>query len=229
MNTSTLIAIILPTIISSICFIILVTIHNVVQIRLAERFGDFSAKSEGTNTWNPLVHLDLLGSLLFLSTSLSFLGSGMGWGKSVIINEYNFEKPKFQKILVHLAGIGVYLTATLISFIFLCIIIKVTGNMSIASGTTATSALQTSIILLSVLGTSAQLLILDLLPFPPFDSYGIVSEILPQFLLPFTEPLEMYAPWIIALILSPIIPVGTIIHLFFNSFVAYLLSAIIGW
>ena len=82
----------------SIIFILLaVTIHEFAHAWMAERLGDPTARLSGRLTLNPLVHLDVLGTL-----TLIFFG--FGWGKPVPIDPYNLRSPKRDQALISLAG-----------------------------------------------------------------------------------------------------------------------------
>ena len=57
-----------------------VTLHEVAHGWAAYKFGDPSAKLAGRLTLNPLKHLDLVGTLVFLITRM------VGWAKPVPVN-----------------------------------------------------------------------------------------------------------------------------------------------
>ncbi|MBW8034781.1 MAG: site-2 protease family protein [Planctomycetes bacterium] len=73
------------------------TVHEAAHAITAKWLGDRTAEKMGRVSLNPLRHLSLYGTLaLFV---LHF-----GWGKPVIVNLYNFKKPKFYYLLSSLAG-----------------------------------------------------------------------------------------------------------------------------
>ena len=74
-----------PTFIISI--LIALSVHEWAHGMMAYRLGDHTAKEQGRLTLNPIAHLDLLGTILFLTV-------GFGWGKPVPINERNFRHPR---------------------------------------------------------------------------------------------------------------------------------------
>ncbi len=73
------------------------TVHEAAHAISAKWLGDRTAEKMGRISLNPLRHLSLYGTL-----ALFFLG--FGWGKPVIVNLYNFKKPKFYYLLSSLAG-----------------------------------------------------------------------------------------------------------------------------
>ena len=73
------------------------TIHEYAHALVAYRLGDDTAKNQGRLSLNPLVHLDLLGTLLLFIVHF-------GWAKPVPVNPRNFKNPKKDMLLVALAG-----------------------------------------------------------------------------------------------------------------------------
>lgn len=71
-----------PTLISRvITLIIAFTVHEYSHARVADSFGDDTPRANGRLTLNPLVHLDLIGTLMLLVV-------GFGWAKPVPVNPY---------------------------------------------------------------------------------------------------------------------------------------------
>lgn len=77
--------------------IIGLTVHEAAHAISAKWLGDRTSEKMGRISLNPLRHLSIYGTL-----ALFFLG--FGWGKPVIVNLYNFKKPKFYYLLSSLAG-----------------------------------------------------------------------------------------------------------------------------
>ncbi len=82
---------------SALLFIIAIVLHEVAHGYVAYLLGDPTAKNAGRLTLNPIMHLDLLGTLaLFI---LKF-----GWAKPVPIDPMYFKNPRRGIFLVSLAG-----------------------------------------------------------------------------------------------------------------------------
>jgi len=73
------------------------TVHEAAHALSARWLGDRTAERMGRVSLNPLRHLSPLGTL-----ALFFIG--FGWGKPVIVNLYNFKRPKLYYLLSSLAG-----------------------------------------------------------------------------------------------------------------------------
>jgi len=70
---------------------------------MAHKLGDPTPKEQGRVTLNPFAHLDLLGTLLILASSL--VGMPIGWGKPVQTDPDSYKVgPRLGKGLVAAAG-----------------------------------------------------------------------------------------------------------------------------
>jgi Zn-dependent protease len=85
-------------------FIIAVVIHEYSHGRMALHLGDDTAQEANRLSFNPLVHIDLVGTIL-LPLTLTLIGFiPLGWAKPMPINPYNFNNRKRDTALVSLAG-----------------------------------------------------------------------------------------------------------------------------
>ena len=81
----------------AMAIIFALAIHEFFHAWMAYYLGDNTAKDQGRLTINPLVHLDLFGTILLFIV-------GIGWGKPVPFNPYNLRNQKWGPSLVALAG-----------------------------------------------------------------------------------------------------------------------------
>lgn len=81
----------------AMAIIFALAIHEFFHAWMAYYLGDNTAKDQGRLTINPLVHLDLFGTILLFIV-------GIGWGKPVPFNPYNLRNQKWGPALVALAG-----------------------------------------------------------------------------------------------------------------------------
>ena len=175
------IAVFLPTI------IIALTVHEFSHAWVAYKLGDPTAKAHGRLTFNPLAHLDPLGTLMLILFRF-------GWGKPVPINEYNFKNPVVGMALSSLAGpMSNLLMALLGTFLF---------------NTFAGINQYLNIILIYFVLINIVLMIFNLLPVPPLDGHKIVRAILPEKLRYSWESLENYSPYILLATLFIIVYTG---------------------
>ena len=88
-----------PVLISYIIFLLIcLPVHEFSHAFVANYFGDDTPRANGRLTLNPLVHLDLIGALVFLV-------AGFGWARPVPINPYALQKRSRSAVMwVSLAG-----------------------------------------------------------------------------------------------------------------------------
>ena len=148
-----------------------VIIHEVAHGWVAYRMGDPTAKWLGRLTFNPLKHLDPIGTLMLFI-------AGFGWAKPVPVNFNNISDRRKGLIFVSSAGI-------LANILFAFVALSFTRLFSISSSEIAL------ILVYYVVQINLTLAALNLIPIPPLDGskilMGIVSE-RPRYLLAQLEP-----------------------------------------
>jgi Zn-dependent protease len=82
--------------------VICITVHEFAHAYSAYRAGDDTPKAQGRISLNPIDHLDPMGTIMMVVSSLS--GFGIGWGKPVQINPNNFKHPRWDDLRVSLWG-----------------------------------------------------------------------------------------------------------------------------
>lgn len=146
-----------------------VVVHEVAHGYVAYRFGDLTAKYQGRLTFNPIKHIDPLGSIV-LPLIMALLPGGLilGWAKPVPINPYNFTRRKLGEFATAFAG---PLSNIIIAALFITLI-RFSGILRMSPVFVELSL--TIVIINSVLA------FFNLIPIPPLDGYRIVSLLLPQ-------------------------------------------------
>lgn len=144
-----------------VALLITLTVHEASHALVAYYLGDPTAKLKGRLTLNPIPHLDLMGSLIFLVTQT------IGWAKPVPINPNNFKTPVRDSALTALAG-------PMSNFIFAFIIalpLKYLG---------AYMPEVLSLFLWMLFHVNVLLGIFNMFPFPPLDGSKILGLIIPR-------------------------------------------------
>ncbi len=148
-----------------------VVIHEVAHAYSAYKFGDLTAKYQGRLTFNPIKHIDPIGSII-VPLVLSLLPGGLilGWAKPIPINPYNFSKRKLGEFITTIAG---PVSNMLIAGIFI-VLVRSAGDIGLQS-----SFIELSLVIILI---NTVLACFNLMPIPPLDGYRIVSLLLPQHL-----------------------------------------------
>ena len=144
-------------------------IHEVAHGYAALYQGDVTAKYEGRLTLNPLVHIDIIGSVL-LPLAL-FIGNSpvlFGWAKPVPINPYNFKNQRYGEAIVSFAGPA----SNLVIAVIFGLLIRLANSFSVAQSTITIMSL---IVLINLI-----LAIFNLVPIPPLDGSKILFAFIPK-------------------------------------------------
>ena len=170
----------------AIAFLIAITVHEFSHAYVAYRLGDPTPKVQGRITFNPIAHMDILGTLMILFGPI-------GWAKPVQFNPYNFRGNKrVGKIMTTLAGpLSNLVTAVVFAFLYVLILDPLVTDSVWSSFFVE---LVNAVIWLNVL-----FFIFNLVPLPPLDGYWIVSDLLPRSVARKLDPFEKYGPFVLLL------------------------------
>jgi len=159
-----------------------IVIHEISHGFMAEYFGDDTARNAGRLTLNPILHIDLFGSILLPAVLiLSHSPFMFGWAKPVPYNPNNLSNRKWGTIAVAAAGV---LANFFIAIIF-GIIIRLTFGM----------ALQPNFYFITsaIVIVNLALAIFNLVPIPPLDGSKILFSFLPERAFSFILAYEQYS------------------------------------
>ena len=177
----------------SLPIIFAITVHEAAHGYAAKYFGDMTAFHLKRISLNPLRHIDPLGTII-LPALLFFLQAGFifGWAKPVPVNFSNLRNPKKDMLWVALAGPG----ANLIMAILWTIVYS---NQQLVP-----SIGQNFISIMAVAGIQINivLMVLNLLPLPPFDGGRVAVSLLPYPWSSKLARLERYGFFILIFLLA---------------------------
>lgn len=193
-----------------------ITLHEASHAWVACRLGDNSAKALGRLSFNPLRHIDILGTVIVPITILllSQFHFVFGWAKPVPIDSRQLKNPRWDMALIAAAGP--------ISNLLMAIIW--TGLLKLSLPTTASISLPLLFLVLTAqAGVMINLLLafLNLIPLPPLDGGRIAMALLPykgtlilQKIEPYGFFLLLALLWtgILSTVLTPLIE-GTLVFL----------------
>jgi Zn-dependent protease len=149
-------ALLLPIVLVSL------TLHELAHAWVAWKLGDPTAKSQGRLTLNPIVHLDPLGTLMFVLTAL-IANLPFGWARPVPVDPRYFRRAKEGMAIVAAAG-------PLMNFLLALVALAVYWHGGLEGRTL--EVVEKAYIVNLVLG------IFNLVPVPPLDGSRIVGVVM---------------------------------------------------
>lgn len=146
------------------------TIHEAAHAWTAYRLGDPTARALGRVSLNPIVHIDLIGTVVLpLLAAVSHFPI-IGWAKPVPVNPRNFRNPRRDFVLVAAAGPISNLLQACVAAILLRIAV------ALAQGDAGGMLLNA---LLMAVEINLLLAFFNLIPVPPLDGGNVLLGILP--------------------------------------------------
>jgi len=134
------------------------TFHEFAHAFVADRLGDPTPRALGRLSLNPLVHLDLLGTLFFVVF-------GFGWARPVPVNPRHFADPRRGMLQVALAGPLANVT--------LAFVVGALLKVPDLPGGPLTLEVLSALIWINVI-----LALFNLIPIPPLDGSRILESLL---------------------------------------------------
>ena len=161
-----------------IAFIVLLfslTVHETAHAWTADRLGDPTARLAGRVSLNPVVHADLIGTVLFPLLSLVGGIPLIGWAKPVPVNLGRLRRGRTDYVLVAAAGPASNLLLALVAAAVLAVMpweSLLTGSRDVA---TPLFTLLSRAVTLNVL-----LAVFNMLLIPPLDGGNVLAGLLPR-------------------------------------------------
>ncbi|EMS73167.1 site-2 protease family protein [Ruminiclostridium cellobioparum] len=188
-------------------------LHEFAHAKMSDALGDPTPRSQGRITLDPRSHIDIIGFIVMLI-------AGFGWAKPVMTNPRFYKKPRRDDILVSIAG---PLMNLLIAVVFygLTKILLLSNILNNNIGKNVAS------LLVITAGINVVLFVLNMIPFPMFDGYHVISNLFNTWRYRFFNLLEQYGMFIFILLavsgmLGKIIsPVVNVVNNFLINLILY--------
>ena len=160
-----------------ILFVVLLfslTVHEMAHAWTADRLGDPTARLLGRVSLNPMVHADLIGTIVFPLVSMVSGATLIGWAKPVPVTVRYLRHPRRDYILVAAAGPASNLALAVFAAILLAIVPVSPQTLGESNVSAPIAMLLSRLVYLNVL-----LAVFNMLPIPPLDGGNVLAGLLP--------------------------------------------------
>lgn len=145
--------------------IIGLSFHEFAHAWVSDRLGDPTPRRQGRVTINPLAHIDWIGFLALLLV-------GFGWGKPVQIDPTYYKNRRRDEFLVGIAGVTMNLLIAIICSIPARAMVK-----AFRGAGTSDLIYNIYLIIFYTITINIVLMIFNLIPCPPLDGWGIITQL----------------------------------------------------
>lgn len=193
------------------------TVHEYSHAKMADHYGDTTARNQGRLTLNPIAHIDPIGIFLLIFAHI-------GWGKPVQVNPNNFTSNKsrgYCEAMISFAGpLSNFILAIVLTMIQALTIVPLYSLGEF--GMILAMLIEYAIIVNIGLG------VFNLIPLPPLDGEKIFKNILPSgaksWLARNSQMLEMLflILWITGLLGEVVSPVINVVYTLIKTPIGYL-------
>jgi Zn-dependent protease len=160
--------------ISMIVLLFSLTVHEMAHAWSADNLGDPTARLLGRVSLNPIVHADLIGTIVFPLIAMVSGAPLLGWAKPVPVNMRYLRHPRRDYMLVAAAGPASNLVLAIGGALLLAIMPISPQTLDQATVTVPLAAILSQLIRLNVL-----LAVFNMIPIPPLDGGNVLAGLLP--------------------------------------------------
>ena len=165
--------------------IIGLSFHEFAHAWVSDKLGDPTPRRQGRVTVNPLAHIDWVGFAALLLV-------GFGWGKPVQIDPGYYKHRRRDEFLVSIAGVAMNL---LLAVLFS---IPARAMVKAFSGAAASDIVYNIyLILFYTVSINIVLMIFNLIPCPPLDGWGIITQLFGLERYSWWYKVYQYGTWIL--------------------------------
>ena len=151
------------------------TVHEMAHAWTADRLGDPTARLLGRVSLNPIVHADLIGTVVF--PLLAMIGNLplIGWAKPVPVNVRRLRHQRRDYVLVAAAGPASNLVLAVVASVVLRMLPVPPVTLGEPNVSVPLALLLSGAIRLNVL-----LAVFNMIPIPPLDGGNVIGGLLPR-------------------------------------------------
>ncbi len=141
--------------------------HEYGHAKVSSMLGDPTPRYQGRVSLNPAAHIDPVGFILLLVI-------GFGWGKPVQIDPRYYKHRRRDELLVSLAGVVINLLLAIAGCALWRVIYQLAPNFLIGD---STGSYIVNNMLSGLISINLVLMVFNLIPLPPLDGFGVVTQI----------------------------------------------------
>ena len=165
--------------------IIGLSFHEFAHAWMSDKLGDPTPRRQGRVTINPMAHIDPIGFLALLLV-------GFGWGKPVQIDPGYYKHRRRDEFLVGIAGVTMNLLIAVIFSLPARAIVKA------FNGAAASDFIYNIYLMIFyIVSINIVLMIFNLIPCPPLDGWGILTQIFRLDRYSWWYKVYQYGTWIL--------------------------------
>ena len=154
--------------------IIAIVFHEVSHGLVANLLGDPTAKEQRRLSFNPIRHVDPIGTVVLPGLLALVKAPVFGWAKPVPVIKQRLRNPRFGMMAVAAAGPGSNLLLAGVGAVLLGLLVRSFGDAQPAEPLRFIALNLSNFLTINIF-----LALFNLLPIPPFDGSHIVEGLLP--------------------------------------------------
>ncbi len=167
---------------------IAIVFHEIAHGRVAKLFGDNTASDAGRLSFNPLKHVDPIGTVI-LPMALALTNAPIfGWAKPVPVDSARLRNPRWHMVLVAAAGPASNILLALLTAVALGLMARFLPQVG---GETVMLFVVKN--LLNFAAINVFLALFNMIPIPPFDGSKVLAGFLPDGIRQSFQRLDRFA------------------------------------
>jgi Zn-dependent protease len=163
------------------------TVHEMAHAWTADVLGDPTARIQGRVSFNPIVHADPIGTIVFPLIAMVSGFPLLGWAKPVPVDVRRLRNQHRDFVVVAAAGPASNLVLAVIASSLLALMPVTPVTLGEPNASAPIAAMLSQTVRLNVL-----LAVFNMLPIPPLDGGNVVSGLLPR---PIARQFDLLRPY----------------------------------
>jgi Zn-dependent protease len=153
------------------------TVHEAAHAWTSDRLGDPTARLLGRVSLNPIVHIDLIGTIILPLLAVISNFPIIGWAKPVPVDIRRLRQPRRDFMLVAAAGPVSNLLIALVASLVVRALFATADPMAGSSAVFGGSSLARACLMAVTI--NVLLAVFNLVPIPPLDGGNVLAGLLP--------------------------------------------------